>query len=102
MAGWEKDCASALAEHLGIEGQSLVRLIDHLESSGLVVRRDDPTDRRAKVLMLTEAGKTMAAQVDQVVRDIRERLLQDVSAEALHITDLTLDAISRAADRIRE
>ncbi|AAQ59484.1 MarR family winged helix-turn-helix transcriptional regulator [Chromobacterium violaceum] len=92
----------ALAEHLGIEGQSLVRLIDHLESSGLVVRRDDPTDRRAKVLMLTEAGKTMAAQVDQVVRDIRERLLQDVSAEALHITDLTLDAISRAADRIRE
>lgn len=44
----------------------------------------------------------MAAQVDQVVRDIRERLLQDVSAEALHITDLTLDAISRAADRIRE
>ncbi|AVG16794.1 MULTISPECIES: MarR family winged helix-turn-helix transcriptional regulator [Chromobacteriaceae] len=92
----------ALAEHLGIEGQSLVRLIDHLESSGLVVRRDDPTDRRAKVLMLTEAGKSMAAQVDQVVRGIRERLLQDVSAEALHITDQALDSISRAADKIRE
>ncbi|WP_434628507.1 MarR family winged helix-turn-helix transcriptional regulator [Chromobacterium sp. CV08] len=92
----------ALAEHLGIEGQSLVRLIDHLEHSGLVVRRDDPTDRRAKMLMLTESGKTMATRVDQVVREIRDRLLQDVSAEELRVTDMTLDAIARAAGKIRE
>ncbi|AUH51736.1 MarR family transcriptional regulator [Chromobacterium sp. ATCC 53434] len=92
----------ALAEHLGIEGQSLVRLIDHLEQSGLVVRRDDPSDRRAKMLMLTEAGKTMATRVDQVVRDIRDQLLRDVGAEELRAADTALDAIIRAADKIRE
>src|SRR5260370_4874765 len=38
-----------LAEEMGIEGPSLVRLIDLLQAEGLVERREYPTDRRAKM-----------------------------------------------------
>src|SRR5690349_12504760 len=34
---------NALAEAMGIEGPSLVRLLDQLSAAGLVVRKEDPT-----------------------------------------------------------
>ena len=43
----------ALAEHVGIEGASLVRLLDQLCDAGLVRRDSDPEDRRAKIVSLT-------------------------------------------------
>ena len=43
---------NALADAIGIEGASLVRLIDELQASGLVTREPDPSDRRANVVSL--------------------------------------------------
>jgi len=87
-----------LAHHLGIEGQSLVRLLDRLEAAGYVVRRDDPTDRRAKTLGLTQAGRAVAARVDAVVHENRVALLAGVSAEELATTARVLDRIIAAAE----
>lgn len=42
-------------------------LVDDLESLGLVRRRPDPTDRRAKVVEATRKGKTMARQADAIL-----------------------------------
>ena len=44
---------TALAEAIGIEGASLVRLLDELENSGLISREPDPADRRANGVSLT-------------------------------------------------
>src|SRR5260221_13840095 len=46
---------AALAQILEIEPITLVRLLDRLQAAGLVERRPDPTDRRARVLVLTPA-----------------------------------------------
>jgi MarR family transcriptional regulator for hemolysin len=86
-----------LAEHMGLEGQSLVRLLDQLESAGLVVRRDDPSDRRAKALYLTDAGRKLAEQAELVVRHIRAKLLDGVPSEHLAIVDGVFDKIITAA-----
>ncbi|MDC6378840.1 MarR family transcriptional regulator [Pseudomonas graminis] len=86
-----------LADHMGLEGQSLVRLLDQLESSGLLVRRDDPSDRRAKALYLTDAGRKLAEQAELVVRGIRAKLLHSVPAEHLAIVDEVFDKIITAA-----
>ncbi len=43
-----------LAENMGIEGPSLVRLIDHLEAAALLERRAAPLDRRCNHLFLTD------------------------------------------------
>ena len=67
-----------LADHLGIEGPSLVRQLDQLQEAGLVERRDDPADRRAKGLYLTSAGHLLAGHSEKVVGDLRRGMLARV------------------------
>jgi MarR family transcriptional regulator for hemolysin len=55
---------NALAEALRIEGPSLVRVLDHLCAAGLVERREDCADRRAKTLHLTETGRETTARIE--------------------------------------
>jgi len=70
-----------LAETLGIEGPSLVRLLDSLEGQGLIERREDEADRRAKTIHLTGDGRTLVEGIHGVAAEIRERLLAGVSNE---------------------
>jgi MarR family transcriptional regulator for hemolysin len=63
-----------LAETLGLEPSSLVRVVDHLLESGLLERHEDPNDRRAKILRLTEAGEKTAERIDQALRPFRRKL----------------------------
>ncbi|ACM26307.1 MarR family transcriptional regulator [Agrobacterium rhizogenes] len=67
-----------LANYVGIEGPSLVRLLDQLEGLGLVVRKDDPTDRRAKGLWLTTEGEALATRMEETLDELRGRILANV------------------------
>jgi MarR family transcriptional regulator for hemolysin len=71
----------ALAEELGIEAPSLVRLLDQLETSGLVQRKDDPEDGRAKTLHLTATGRHIAVEIEDLLVRFRRRLFANVSSE---------------------
>ncbi|MBB3773697.1 MarR family transcriptional regulator for hemolysin [Angulomicrobium tetraedrale] len=64
-----------LASHVGIEGPSLVRLLDQLAVADLIERRDDPTDRRAKTIWLTPAGDALAARIEDMLVGVRARVL---------------------------
>jgi MarR family transcriptional regulator for hemolysin len=68
-----------LAEELGVEGPSLVRILDQLCAANLVERRDDPNDRRAKTLHLTAEGQALAGVVEDAVQVVRTRVLAGVS-----------------------
>jgi DNA-binding MarR family transcriptional regulator len=46
-----------LAELLAVTKQAAIKVVDEMESRGLVERHADPADRRAKVLVLTERGR---------------------------------------------
>jgi len=82
-----------LAEEIGIEGPSLVRLLDQLCANGLVERRDDNLDRRAKNLHLTSAGEELATQVEAVLVQIRGRLLISISDADLEASLRVLSAL---------
>jgi MarR family transcriptional regulator for hemolysin len=84
---------------MGIEGPSLVRLIDLLQAEGLVERREDPTDRRAKTLHLTPLGQSKVEEIVRVLKRVRAELLGDVSADELAVTFATLRKIELAAQR---
>ncbi|MFE1598052.1 MarR family winged helix-turn-helix transcriptional regulator [Methylobacterium sp. ID0610] len=84
---------SALAEALGIEGPTLVRLLDQVEEAGLVTRQEDPTDRRAKVLRLTEAGRARVGAIEAEFDRLRARLFADVPDEDLHAALRVLRAL---------
>jgi DNA-binding MarR family transcriptional regulator len=47
---------SVLAERAQVTKQSMAELVTHLEAHGYVERAPDPTDRRAKLVRLTERG----------------------------------------------
>lgn len=73
-----------LADHLGIEASTLVRVTDQLIESGLVERRDDALDRRAKTLHLTEEGACRAKKMEQALVPFRRHLFADIAEEDVH------------------
>jgi len=85
-----------LAEALGIEGPSLVRLLDQLGAAGLTERHADPSDGRAKTLHITAEGEALAQEVEAVLRDMRGAMLAEVSDEDLAATRRTLAALDAA------
>ncbi|WP_164937669.1 MarR family winged helix-turn-helix transcriptional regulator [Bradyrhizobium guangxiense] len=91
-----------LADELGIEGPSLVRLIDLLQAEGLVERREDPTDRRAKTLHLTRAGEAKVEQTNRILRRVRANLLKDIGPEELAVTFETLQRIEQRTSRLQD
>jgi MarR family transcriptional regulator for hemolysin len=63
-----------LADALGLEPSSLVRVIDQLIASSLLVRHDDPVDRRAKILSLTAEGKKTANLMERALIPFRQQV----------------------------
>lgn len=82
-----------LATALSIEGPSLVRLLDNLERRGLVERREDETDRRARGIYLTRAGRDLAVRVAKVGTEIQLRLLANVPRAELETCQRVLALI---------
>jgi MarR family transcriptional regulator, transcriptional regulator for hemolysin len=68
-----------LADMLAIEGPSLVRQLDQLVEAGLVERREDPVDRRAKTLHLTLAGQRARTRIESALDGFRQELFAEVS-----------------------
>jgi DNA-binding MarR family transcriptional regulator len=54
---------SELSEHLKIAPRSTTEVVDGLEERGLAERLPDPADRRATLVELTAAGRTMADNI---------------------------------------
>jgi MarR family transcriptional regulator, transcriptional regulator for hemolysin len=68
-----------LAASVGIEGPSLVRLLDTLIAKGLIQRSEDATDRRAKLLRLTPEGLLVVARIHATVMALESELLSPFS-----------------------
>lgn len=82
-----------LAAALGVDGSSVVRLIAILEERGLLERRCDPGDGRAKCLSLTPAGVELVGQMQTMILAAEETLLSGFS-------DDELEALMDAFDRL--
>ncbi|WDD90622.1 MarR family transcriptional regulator (plasmid) [Burkholderia sp. FERM BP-3421] len=85
-----------LAEQVGIEGPSLVRLLDQLCAAGLMRREADPDDRRAKIVALTDAGRVLTERMEEDLRMLRARVLKGVSRADLEATLRVLNAFREA------
>jgi DNA-binding MarR family transcriptional regulator len=57
----------ALAQMLGIAQPGVSRMVDLLAAKGWVVSEASATDRRVRELMLTDAGKAVAANAEQTL-----------------------------------
>jgi DNA-binding MarR family transcriptional regulator len=84
----------ALAEAIHYDKTRLIGLLDELEGDGLITRKPDPTDRRARTVGLTPAGRTRHAAAQADVRAMEDEFLSDLSAAE---RDRLLRALARLA-----
>jgi DNA-binding MarR family transcriptional regulator len=70
-----------LAEMLEIQPMTLVRQIDRLETLGLVTRRQDPDDRRASRLVLTEAAQPLIGHMRRIADELWNEVFAEFSAD---------------------
>jgi MarR family transcriptional regulator for hemolysin len=73
----------ALADLVGVEGPSMVSMLDRLEREGFVTRAPSPTDRRVKLVHLTAAGAILYEQVRKEAAAVRTSLFEGIDAQAL-------------------
>lgn len=93
---------NALAEAVGIEGASLVRLIDELQASGLVIREPDPNDRRANSISLTPRGREVVAEVKDDIQSLRLQIFDGIAPGDVQATIRVFEAIKTAAGKEAE
>ncbi len=74
-----------LALSMGIEGPTLVRLLDALESMSLIERRESKSDRRRKVISITEKGRPLVEEIKTTINDFRDEFLSDLTKEEISV-----------------
>jgi MarR family transcriptional regulator, lower aerobic nicotinate degradation pathway regulator len=70
-----------MSERLGIDRNTMVLLLNDLESRGLVERRRDPRDRRAHVVTLTAAGQDVLAEGTALAQRTNEVVFAPLSPD---------------------
>lgn len=70
---------AALAELLEVQPITIGRLIDRLEATGWVERRNHPTDRRAITLYLTPKAEPILNEMWKLAEETRDLALEGVS-----------------------
>ncbi|PGZ94042.1 MarR family transcriptional regulator [Bacillus pseudomycoides] len=80
-----------LAEYLGITKQAVSKMVDSLEKSGYVMRKTHPTDKRGKIIILTERGWLAVKAKDKILTEIEGRWMENIGAERIQMLkeDLT-------------
>jgi DNA-binding MarR family transcriptional regulator len=69
-----------LAQAIGYDKTRLIARLDELEADGLVTREPDPSDRRARQVHLTAAGRARHAAAQSDIRAMEDELLATLSA----------------------
>ncbi|WP_125769826.1 MarR family winged helix-turn-helix transcriptional regulator [Companilactobacillus furfuricola] len=72
-----------LADKMSIKEPSIVRLIQRLESEGLLNRIQDENDKRNKQLQLTEKGDEKCLDLLPVAEDFKNHTVQGISEQDL-------------------
>lgn len=76
---------SELAEALDLQPITLTRLVDRLCANGLIERRADPNDRRAKKLYLTPAARPLIDRIADRVEELSETVLEGIAPAEIEL-----------------
>lgn len=80
--GDKKNCgmkANELGKKAGLEPSTMTGLIDRMERSGIVERRDYPNDRRAQLISLTDKGIEIQKAVLNVLTNTLDKVFNGIA-----------------------
>ncbi|WP_371503964.1 MarR family winged helix-turn-helix transcriptional regulator [Nitrosopumilus adriaticus] len=87
-----------LADMMFVEAPTLVPIIDRLEKSGYIIRKNDPKDRRNNLVFLTKKAKKATDSIIDCIAEMRDVGLDKISKKDMEITKKTLMRIKANAD----
>ena len=85
-----------LAEKAGITQQAMGKLVKEMESEGYVRRQIDESDKRAKLIELTELGQRLVSDSMEIVDEILEEYRQAMGEEGIDELDKALRSSASA------
>jgi MarR family transcriptional regulator for hemolysin len=84
---------SELAELLDLQPITLTRLVDRLCANGLIERRADPSDRRAKRLYLTAQARPLMNRLADLGENMMATVLEGLDAAKIEQTTANLSGV---------
>jgi MarR family transcriptional regulator for hemolysin len=90
---------TTLAQLMNITPITLARHVDRLESKDWVIRKDDPKDRRAKRVYLTDKVAPVLSSLQKLGRKVRKQALTGISAEE---EAQLIDVLTRIRENLTE
>jgi MarR family transcriptional regulator for hemolysin len=81
-----------LARKIGLDKTTMVVTLDELEAAGLAERRPSIGDRRARVIVVTEAGERIVRESEQIIGRIHADVLSELPADE---REMFVDALAR-------
>jgi DNA-binding MarR family transcriptional regulator len=91
-----------LADHLGVNASTAMRMIDRLIAAGLVNRTENPNSRREVVLTLTEQGTRLVSEVMSRRRAEISQIVMAMQPERQAELVAVLECFADAAGETRE
>jgi MarR family transcriptional regulator for hemolysin len=89
---------SELADRVGVEGATMVTMIDRLVNNGLVERQPCTKDRRVKRIALTKSGWALYETVKAEADAFRREMLKNVDDDLLLKATELLEQLREAAE----
>jgi DNA-binding MarR family transcriptional regulator len=86
-----------LAERLSCVKSNITQLVDRLEADGLVARQPDPGDRRARLAVLTAAGRKACQEGSRIQHDAERALLATLTRDEARQLGALLGKLGRSA-----
>ena len=99
LAGGEPPTQLALAKEVSLDRTVMTYLLDDLEAHALVTRSPDPRDRRARLVLITDVGRTRLQQVRQSLAIAEARLLADLDNQDAETLRTLLSLVAQTAQR---
>ena len=78
---------SDLARVLDVGKVTIGGLIDRLEASGLVSRRQDSEDRRLRRVFITDKGYEVIEQMSKVGRELNTEIMKGIPFDQIHVAE---------------
>ncbi len=94
---WEQEGVNVkdLSKQLFLDSSSLTGHLDRMERTGLVARKDDPNDRRAVRIFLTDKGRRLKPQLEPIGKELKETLQKGQPEDKVAAFTAALRHISR-------
>jgi DNA-binding MarR family transcriptional regulator len=99
LAAGEPPSQLALAQQVHLDRTVMTYLLDDLESDGLITRRPDPRDRRARQVLITDEGRARLQQAREGLEVAEARLLSHLGEDDADQLRRLLARVAHAAQQ---